>query len=148
MLLARLKDSCIVLCTLFEIPLVSLALRIVGFGRLYRFLLRFRSLHRKETPPAQLALPQARRTSDLVMRATRGIWPFRVTCLRESLILWSSLLARGFQAELKLGVRRAGGSLHSHAWVECQGVPLNDSPDVSREFEPFDLTPAQRSRSR
>ena len=146
LLSSGLRDRWVVLCALFEIPVVCLALRLVGFGRIHGFLLRFSSRHPSQTL-SELTLSQARRISELVLRATRELWPRRVTCLRESLILWSLLLVRGLQAELRLGVRTLEGRLQSHAWVECQGVPLNDSPDVSREFEPFDLTPAQRPHS-
>jgi hypothetical protein len=41
---------------------------------------------------------------------------------------------RGFNAQLKIGVRKSGGDLEAHAWVEYFGKVLNDSQDVACNF--------------
>jgi hypothetical protein len=49
--------------------------------------------------------------------------------------------------DLRLGVRREKDELQAHAWVERDGVALNDAPDVSRRyaaFQPADLKGATR----
>jgi hypothetical protein len=41
---------------------------------------------------------------------------------------------RGFNTQLKIGVRKSGGDLEAHAWVEYFGKVLNDSQDVACNF--------------
>lgn len=74
--------------------------------------------------------------------ARRG--PFRANCLQRSLVLWWFLLRRGIGSEIRIGVRRRPGApsgsrqLDFHAWVEFQGVVLNDRSDVREHFATFD----------
>lgn len=63
--------------------------------------------------------------------------PLRVSCLPRSLTLWFQLRRRGIGSDLCIGVRRDGGQLEAHAWVECGGCALNDSADVRQRFTPF-----------
>lgn len=76
---------------------------------------------------------EPRRVAWLVERAARNV-PWPATCLRRSLVLWALLRREGVQAVIRLGVRKAEGSHAAHAWVELQGVVLNDRPDVAQTF--------------
>ncbi len=58
----------------------------------------------------------------MAIAASHG--PYRATCLRQSLALWLLLRRRGIPAELRIGVRKEGGDLQAHAWVEHQGATL------------------------
>jgi hypothetical protein len=54
-----------------------------------------------------------------------AIWPLGAgPCLRESLTLGS--LLRGHDPLLRLGVARHGERIRAHAWVEIDGVAVND----------------------
>jgi hypothetical protein len=64
--------------------------------------------------------------------------PGRVSCLHKSLTLWWLLRRRGVGAELRVGVRKPGSRLEAHAWVERDGMVLNDDPDVRQRFSSFD----------
>ncbi len=56
-------------------------------------------------------------------------------CLPRSLVLWYFLRGRGTSAEIRLGVTKlADGSLSAHAWVEFDGLPLNDGPDAIERY--------------
>lgn len=74
--------------------------------------------------------------------ARRGPW--KANCLQRSLVLWWFLLRRGMASEIRIGVRRRPGApsgtreLDFHAWVEYQGVVLNDRADVREIFATFD----------
>jgi Transglutaminase-like superfamily len=70
----------------------------------------------------------------------------RPRCLEHSLTLWLLLRRRGFDCDLRLGVRRADGRCEAHAWVEACGVSLNDRDDPHQRFAAFDvaLIPARR----
>jgi hypothetical protein len=39
--------------------------------------------------------------------------------------------------ELRIGVRKSAGALEAHAWVEYQGLVLNDRDDVCQRFAAF-----------
>jgi hypothetical protein len=68
--------------------------------------------------------------------AKRG--PVKASCLTRSLVLAWLLTGRGVQAAIRIGVRFNGGALDAHAWVECDGVPVNDKADVADQFAPFE----------
>ena len=63
--------------------------------------------------------------------------PFLATCLTRSLVLTWMLRRRGVRSDLRIGVHLARGTLYAHAWVECDGVPVNDRADIATEFAPF-----------
>ena len=55
-------------------------------------------------------------------------------CLQRSVALCLWLRRLGFCGELKIGVRKDGGTLLAHAWVELNGVVLNDDPNLTKKF--------------
>ena len=90
-----------------------------------------------------LSLDEARRLAWVVDgTARRGPW--KANCLQRSLVLWWFLLRRGMSSEIRIGVRRrpdapsGGRQLDFHAWVEYQGLVLNDRADVREVFATFD----------
>jgi len=62
----------------------------------------------------------------------------QTNCLQRSLALWWLLGRNGIYSELHIGTRIEAGLLNAHAWIETEGVVLNDSSDVRRRYEPFD----------
>jgi len=52
--------------------------------------------------------------------------------------LWWLLRRRGWQCDLRIGVRQSEGQLLAHAWVEGDGKPLNDSANVMQAFTRFE----------
>lgn len=114
---------------LLLLPTIGGALRVMGFNRTRALLERCAS----STPsPGATGGPPgaqetARRTARLVaIAASRGA--YRATCLRQSLALWWLLKRRGINTQLRIGVRKEGGALQAHAWVEHEGVPLGQGP--------------------
>ncbi|MEH6552206.1 MAG: lasso peptide biosynthesis B2 protein [Pseudomonadales bacterium] len=68
---------------------------------------------------------------------------YRVSCLRRSLVLLRYMRRHGLVGELKVGVPR-GGELapdlfEAHAWVELDGVVVNDVAEVSARYVCFEL---------
>ena len=56
-------------------------------------------------------------------------------CLSRSMVLWHLLRRRSTAAEIRLGVSKsAEGKLAAHAWVELNGMPLNDNTGVLMRF--------------
>jgi hypothetical protein len=116
---------------------VALALRWVNFQRVYGFLERW-SVGAGWTPDdEERILAHVHATVRLVQGA--AAWSLhRPTCLHRSLTLWWLLRRQGIASELRIGVRKEQGRFEAHAWVERQGVALNDRPDIGQDFTPFD----------
>ena len=113
-------------------PMMWLGLRVMGLARLHA------RLSRSFAPAsAPLALPEIQKLGELVNIAACHV-PFPATCLSRSLLLVWLLNRRGVRNDLRIGVRLTEGALEAHAWVECNGIPVNDSHDVIHRFEPFD----------
>jgi transglutaminase superfamily protein len=49
---------------------------------------------------------------------------FPRSCLRQALALSYVLTRMGYPVTIHFGVRKAGGALHGHSWVTCQGMPV------------------------
>ena len=125
------------------LPLFWLGMRVLGLPRFQGWLLK--------TPPQSaraLKLSDIQALGEAVNIAARYT-PFRATCLTRSLLLGWMLHRRGIHSDLRIGVRLIQGALDAHAWVECDGLPVNDRPDVACDFEPFDtIVPTTAFNSR
>ena len=116
------------------LPLVWLGLRVWGLPRLHGRL----TGHVKALPtPTGTQIGEARALGDAVNAAARHT-PFPATCLTRSLILTWLLGRRGTAAALRIGVQLNNGQMAAHAWVECEGQPVNDRPDVADAYAPFE----------
>ena len=115
------------------LPFFWLSLRVLGLARL-QALLQSQPLAAQLAPV--LMLPEIQALGEAVNIAARHL-PFPATCLTRSLLLGWLLRRRGVQSQVRIGVRLTQGALDAHAWVECEGVPVNDSPDVSSQFASF-----------
>ena len=115
----------------FAIP-VELGLRWVGFDKLVRHLGRVRGSGLRRAPALD-----GERAARLVESVSR-LYPFNPTCLKKSLVLFWMLRRRGLAAELRIGVRKVGGTLEAHAWIEHEGRVLFDE-DTASGFAPMPL---------
>lgn len=118
-------------------PLIALGLVWPGFRRLHAWLARWPRLAIGELSTGQW--PTALVTARLVRIAARYN-PIRLTCLPRSLALWWLLRRQGLDTDLRIGVTPKKGGLEAHAWVEFQGVPLDNQDDVRERFAPFHET--------
>ena len=120
------------------LPLFWLGLRVLGLPRFKDWLLKS-----FERPALSVTLPVIKALGEAVNIAARHT-PFPVTCLSRSLLMGWLLHRRGVASDLRIGVRLTQGKLDAHAWLECEGVPVNDEADVSTRFASFgDLMPLE-----
>jgi hypothetical protein len=114
-------------------------LRVMGFQRMR---VRAESLrHASHGGDGSAELAVARTVTRAEESAARHLF-FRPNCLVQSLALLRMLRTRGIDAELRLGARNVTGKFEAHAWVELNGVALNDATESGAAFVPFEATGA------
>ena len=115
---------------LLLLPINVLGLRILGFRRWQSVLERMIA-----SPTNTTDVVAAQGIARIVNSASAQI--FRNVCLPRSMTLWWMLGRRGIASELRIGVRKEDHIFTAHAWLECQGMVLNDSAEVGNNFTPF-----------
>lgn len=79
-------------------------------------------------------VPEAVRVQRIVRNAT-GVGG---ACLVRSLVLQAILERRGLVTHLRVGVRKMADRMEGHAWLEYQGRPINESPEVAGTYVLFE----------
>ena len=118
------------------LPAVRLALNFITVSRLKELGAgTLRGRRSRELPP------QA--TARLVrVAAQRGLC--RVKCLEQSLVLRWLLQRQGINARIFFGARKEDEQMEAHAWVEVDGVSLDEDNDAHRRFSPFEELAASK----
>ena len=127
---AREQKTLIV--SLVLLPLFWLGLRLAGLQRFQAWL-----DHSPIAPGAPLSHPEAAALGVAVNRAANHVFG-PVTCLTRSLLLRWLLHRYGTTNDLCIGVRLEQGEFAAHAWVEKDGIPLNDRPEFVARYAIFD----------
>ncbi len=127
----------VLLAGLVFLPAFKMALAMWGLNKMLRVVHRTRL--RTEEP---LGSDEATTLARLVNVASfYSLGPSN--CLTRSLYLLWLLRRHGISSDLRIGTRREDGHFEAHAWVEVDGQPVNDAPNISQQFTAFDkpLTP-------
>lgn len=117
------------------LPQIAVWLRVLGFRRTQSLLTRLGSWLR--SLGSGRGAPDPVRTAFLVNGAASRA-PFHASCLVRSLTLWWLLRRQGLESQIRFGVRQGESEFEAHAWVERDGVVLNDTPDVTQRYTPLD----------
>jgi Transglutaminase-like superfamily len=87
-------------------------------------------------------------TCRMVRAAERHGW-VRSTCLQQSLALWYLLGRQSISSRIRIGVRKQSDQFEAHAWVEHEGLALNQSGELHQHYASFDgdfpILPAEPS---
>ena len=110
------------------LPLLTLSLRVRGFGATQRILQKL-TASAKNGPPVAAVESRVALTTRMVLTAARNS-PIPSTCLERSLSLWWLLARQGIATEFRIGVRKDDEKFAAHAWVERDGVAIGQ-PDAS-----------------
>jgi hypothetical protein len=117
------------------LPLISWSLRLRGFRKTQAF------LQKLLPPPAESPNTHATDRSELTVRMARAAVRHSLghpTCLEESLALWWLLGRQGIASELRIGVRKQNDTFQAHAWVERDGIALNEPQALHEHYAAFD----------
>jgi hypothetical protein len=121
----------------FLLPLVSLSLRWRGFRATQSSLQQLLSMADSERGSAPLPERAAPLTAHLVNSADRHGW-IHSSCLAKSLTLWWLLERQGIESHLRIGIRKENEMFEAHAWVERDGIALNEPEEHHRHYAAFD----------
>lgn len=114
----RLADR-VLLEALMVVPLVRLAIAILPFRVVHRYVLTRRRRAATDVP--------RERITRAVAAVSRRI-P-RATCLTQVVAAALLCTRHGHATELRLGVMKTGASLSAHAWLESEGRAVFGEPE-------------------
>lgn len=118
------------------LPVTAVLLKLMNFQRVHSLLSHCSPMVVKNQ--GDDTLEQASVTARLVQAAASRI-PFKLpSCLVRSTTLWYLLRRQGIGAEIRIGVNKEDGVFSAHAWVEIDGIVLNDKPDIHDQFDAFE----------
>lgn len=114
---------------LVRLAIVHVLMKAIGLRKLLR--------HVARRTPGPLRAPASSFARALAGRVgTAMVWyPFGTACLEHSVCLLWMMRRAGCAVDLRIGVQPFPFS--AHAWVECGGEPLNESPERVALFQPF-----------
>ena len=130
---------------LYGLPVVTLQLRFFGFNQM---LVKLQQIPLAEQPNCLDLEAHAVQISSLVNGAAHLLFR-REACLERSVMLWTLLRHKGIHSELKIGVAHEDNTIRAHAWVEIDGEPINEMPQLNERFSAFNssFTPDYRDFS-
>lgn len=111
--------------------LARFALLTLGFHRTATIVSRFSRPGTSRLDPDHAQV----RECNYVVSMAAALVPARILCLERSLILYHELKRKGMPAALCLGVRAQ--PFGAHAWVILDGNPINEVPEVLKDFAPI-----------
>src|SRR6266571_413831 len=118
------------------LPLVALSLRWRGFRATQAALQRF--LSKANPGPAAALLSKAAAVTAHMVNAADRHGLVHPSCLAKSLTLWWLLARQGISSHLRIGIRKEGEKFEAHAWVESDGIALNEPEEHHHHYAAFD----------
>ena len=112
-----------------------IGLRTIGYGRTRSILCRVSPLAGTGAYPNRGYAIMRQATWSIA--ASASAIPMAITCLDRSLALWWLLRRRNIDCDLRIGTAQTENGVAAHAWLERDGVVLNDSKDVTERFSTF-----------
>jgi Transglutaminase-like superfamily len=117
------------------LPLASVSLRLRGFQRTKE------KLSKKLLPPVSDAVALSGQTLQKTCRMVNAAAHYgfgHPTCLEQSLVLWYLLREQNIPAQFRIGVRKSREKFEAHAWVEHDGIPLNQTAEAHQHYTAFE----------
>lgn len=123
---------------LLLLPAVSLSLKLRGFQATRATLQKV--LSASVPQPLSDAVSQCVTLTARMVNAADRHGLVHPSCLAKSLTLWWLLGHQGITSSLRIGIRKENEKLQAHAWVEREGVALNEPEEHHRHYAAFDTS--------
>ena len=101
-----------------------------------------------EAVARRVAVPAGRKQRDFSLRLFRSALASLLDresethpCLVRALALLEEARACGYAPSLVVGVRGAGGTIESHAWLAIDGVPFLEAHETPERYETIAVLP-------
>ena len=121
------------------LPLVSLSLRLRGFRSTQASLQkRMGGALSGGCDPSNPANAERTALTARMVRSAAYRSLGTATCLERSLALRWLLERQGIASSARIGTRKTGQKFEAHAWVECDGVALNEPEELHKHYAAFD----------
>jgi hypothetical protein len=117
------------------LPLIHLSLCLLGYHRLHKITEKLIPIKEVKSSPSEAdnTVYQAKEITRIVaIGAEHGF--FQASCLRRTFLDWVFLRRNGIQSSICFGVRRIGQQLEAHAWLEYEGIVINDVASVQENY--------------
>lgn len=125
------------------LPTIALGLRLFSLRRVQTALARGKPATEIEADMSRASVRAAEVARLVAAAARHGLC--QASCLPVALTLGWFLHRQGIPTDLRVGVRKVAARLEAHAWIEHQGIPLIDTPEVHDRFAAFEPVIAPRT---
>ena len=126
------RDRWLFLHAFFSLPIIELGIRVFGLKKAMGFLAVKKPAN--ASPDERLA-ETALHEASLIRTAARNT-PLPARCVARTLYQWRRLLKQGEETTVCIGMDQANDTgFHAHAWLEHDGVVLNDDPSAISSFQ-------------
>ena len=119
------------------LSLLRIKLRLGGYKKTLQYL-QNRLDGRSDSPFSDQQNSSILQMTCRMVRAAAHYSPGQATCLEQSLLLWYLLRSEGIPATVKIGVRKQSETFEAHAWVEQDGIALNQLDEQHHHYAAFD----------
>jgi hypothetical protein len=128
------QDRRLLFQSVLLLPVIHFALLVLGYYRLRGVMEKLIPLKPIDRPVSETEVLQRGREIARIVSIASQHGLYKASCLRRSLLAWWFLRREGIQSEICFGVRMFNLKLDAHAWVERNGIVLNDSGDVHKYY--------------
>jgi hypothetical protein len=119
------------------LPSMAVSLRVRGFQRTRQALQRKLSDSPGGAKCSSASSDALQRTCRMVKTGAHYGVGHR-NCLEQSLVLWYLLTKQKIPVRFRIGVRKLPQKFEAHAWVEYEGVPLNQNQEIHQHYAAFE----------
>lgn len=129
------------------LPAISLSLKIRGFRATQQALQDFSIPSNTEKRLGERVMDgEGVKLAVQMVNAAARYGLGQASCLEKSLALWWLLRREGTASSVRIGTRKSSGKFEAHAWLERDGVALNEPGEEHRHYATFDAAfPLQSS---
>jgi len=119
------------------LPLVGVSLRVRGFQKTKENLAKKLPTGQVD-PDSKTGNVEAVQMTCRMVKAGAHYGFGHPTCLAQSLVLWYLLQKQNIPTRFRIGVKKLTSKFEAHAWLEHEGVALNQTAEPHHHYAAFE----------